>query len=288
MSSPREPGAAPAQDDPFPYGWREVPRRPVGGRLDYEMVPLTLEDALHPQEGDVMPQNTPHDRDVGYFSDVLRHQCADDPTALILCDVIVVWDVPGLRQHSPDVAVVFGVTAPEAARSTFDVAAEGARPALIIEVVSPATRRNDVVTKVRHYSRAAVPLYVIVDRERIEGPPRLVGYRRGRRGWVRLRPDARGRLWLPPVRLWLGARDNRVVCQDEEGHELGDYEQTRRDLEELERRNAAVEAEVERLVEARREAQAEARREAEARAAAEARLRELEEQIRRLQQPPSP
>jgi hypothetical protein len=44
--------AAPAPADPFFYGFRYVPRpRPDGGS-DLEMVPLTLEDILHPQEDD--------------------------------------------------------------------------------------------------------------------------------------------------------------------------------------------------------------------------------------------
>ena len=38
---------------------------------------------------------------------------------------------------------------------------EGVRPRLIIEVSSPDSRVNDVVTKVDHYYRAGVPYYVI-------------------------------------------------------------------------------------------------------------------------------
>ena len=47
--------------------------------------------------------------------------------------------------------------------ATLDVAAEGARPALVVEVTSPSTRENDLGTKPDFYHRAGVPLYVIAD-----------------------------------------------------------------------------------------------------------------------------
>ena len=47
----------------------------------------------------------------------------------MLSDVLVVWDVPRLRPHGPDIAVILGVREPKLWRP-FDVAAEGARPAL--------------------------------------------------------------------------------------------------------------------------------------------------------------
>jgi hypothetical protein len=40
------------ETDPYVYGWREVlPTLPFGAQV-WERVPLTLEDILHPQEGD--------------------------------------------------------------------------------------------------------------------------------------------------------------------------------------------------------------------------------------------
>jgi hypothetical protein len=36
-------------------------------------------------------------------------------------------------------------------------------------------------------------------------------------------PDARGWLWLEPLRLWIGVRDGEVYCFDEQGRQLGDY-----------------------------------------------------------------
>ena len=65
------------------------------------------------------------------------------PTALVLGDCKVLW--PDGVHHSPDVAVYLGVREVQDYYSQFDVAAEGVRPRLIIEIVSPNTRENDVV-----------------------------------------------------------------------------------------------------------------------------------------------
>lgn len=262
------------QADPFRYGWRYVRKERPDGSVEFDQVPLTLEDVLHPQDGDVMPQNTPHDRDWTYLGEVLRGQVADDPTALITSDLIIVWDVPGLKHHSPDLGVIFGVRDPQAERSSFSVAEEGVRPALLIEIVSPAYRVNDVETKVDHYHRAGVPWYVIVDREDMDGPVRLIGYRAEADGYVQLPLDERGRLWLEPVGVWLGTQGNRVVCYSETGEEIGDYVQVTKNLAEAEARAAEAE---------------ERAREAELRAAAaEAQLRELRERLRQSRNGPPP
>ena len=130
-------------------------------------------------------------------------------------------------------------------------------------------------------------------------------------------PDARGWLWLEPLRLWIGVRDGEVYCFDEQGRQLGDYAdlvtqvieseervaealaeakaqaqawiraearaeaeaQARAAAEEQARREAAR-AEAEAQARAAAEARAEA--EAQARAEAEARLRALEAELRRL------
>ena len=218
--------------DPFLYGWREVPVKRADGSIDYDRKPLTLEDVLHPQFGDVMPQSTPHQRDVHYLADVMERRVADDPTALILQDVIIDWDMLRLRHHSPDIAVIFGVRDAKKSYTHFDVAAEGVRPTVIFEVVSPDYRVNDVETKVDHYYRAGVPWYIIVDRDNVDGPARLIGYRRQPEAYAKMSLDDHERLWLPPLRIWLGVRENRVVCYDgETGKELGNYIRVTQELE---------------------------------------------------------
>lgn len=134
---------------------------------------------------------------------------------------------------------------------------------------------RDVVIKVREYYRAGVPLYVIVDQERVDGRRQLIGYRRGARKYLHLRLDRQGRLLLEPVRLLLGFRDERAVCWDADtGKEISDFITT------AQARDAA---EVARAAEARAREDAEAARDAAEATLAETQacLRALEAQLRR-------
>jgi len=290
------PGAPPA-DDPFRYGWRLVPRPTPDNPHHLEQVPLTLEDVLHPEVGDFIVHSDPHATDRMYLTAVLRARLEESGAAIVLSDVRIAWDVPDLRPHGPDVMVIPGIVERQD-WSTFDVAVEGARPALIIEITSPETRENDLEIKVDHYARAGVPQYVIVDNQSRRGARRLrlLDYRLAD-GVYRLHPpDAAERVHLVIADLWLGIEGDHVVCYDEHGAAFGDYATVVRRAEEAERR-ARREAERARREAAAREAEArlraaaeeQARREAAAReaearlrAAAEARLRALEEELRRL------
>ncbi len=293
--------------EPF-YGWRFIRRELPDGTVEWDQVPLTYEDVLHPEEGDQVTHSSIHQRRWHYLREVFERQVADDPSAVVLDDVRIEWDVPDLRPHGPDLMVIFGVRERKN-WSTFRVAEEGVRPALIVEITSPETRGHDVMTKVDHYELAGVPLYVIVDAVERRGRPgvRLIGYTLTPEGYRVLAPDDQGRLWLAPVRVWLGVHDGEIICYDDSGRPLGDHlalvralqaeEQARREAE----AHAVAEEQAQREAEARAVAEEQARREAEARAieaetrataeqrarlAAEARVRELEEALRRTQQHP--
>jgi colicin import membrane protein len=279
VTVPADSPAAPDQTTPpvaYRYGWRYVRRDWPDGGTTIEQVPLTLEDVLHPQEGDQVTESVPHERRRRYLADVLTAQLAGDPTAVVLSDVLVIWDVPGLRPHGPDIAVILGVRERKPWRS-FTVAAEGVRPALIIELTSPETPDLDRSRKLEHYEQAGVIQYVIVDAVRGEHfvTPRLLGYRLGPGGYQGQALDERGRLWLEAARTWLGVEGDEIVCYDEADRVLGDYRTLVGALTAAEQRAAAAEQ--------RAAAEAEARAaEAEARAATEARLRAAEEELRRL------
>src|SRR4051794_12609971 len=250
-------------EDPFRYGWRYVRRVRHDGVPEYEQVPLTLEDILHPQEGGFSAHSQDHGRRNYYLLDVFDTQLAHDPTAIVLHDVRVSWDIPGLGAHGPDIAVIFGVRERKN-WSTFDVAREGVRPTLIAEVTSPETAAIDRSNKLEEYNLARVPLYVIINTLTSGGRSQLLlrGYVQGPSGYQVLAPNERGWLWLAPVRVWLGIADNEIVCYNEAGQPLGDYRA----------RTATLNTEI----------AARATEEAEARAATEAQLRVLEAELRRL------
>lgn len=260
--------------DAYLYGWRYVPFRAANGRLDYHDVPLTLEDVLHPQEGDQVTETVPHERRRRYLADALTARLAHDPSAVVLSDVLVVWGA-AMRSHSPDVAVILGVRERKDWR-TFDVTVEQVRPTLIIELTSPGTASLDRRRKMRQYGQVGVAQYVIVDGVRGHRlvPPRLVDYRLEAGGYRQQAPDSRRRVWLEAVRLWLGVVDGEIVCFDEADRPLGDYQTQAQALEASEQ--ARVEAEL-----ARAQAEQVAQAERAARTELESRLRALEEELRR-------
>jgi Uma2 family endonuclease len=262
---------APA-DDPFYYGWRYVSRMHREFGEEWEeivQVPLTYNDMLHPEEGDIVTHTPLHHRICAYLVAVIEAWARSQPGVVVLPDVRIEWDIPDLQAHGPDVAVIFGVRERQN-WGTFFVAKEGVRPALIIEVTSPKTRKGDLVDKVDEYAIAGVPLYVIVDFMQRPGKSvaRLLGYQLVNDAYQSLALNEQGRLWLAPVQRWIGIEGDHVVCYDEAGQALPDYS----DLAEA---RSAAEARAD-------QAEAAAHTEAIARAEAEARLRELEAELRRL------
>ena len=234
--------------DRFYYGWRYVERRGPNGEKGVEQVPLTLEDVLHPQEDDVIPESSLHNDERTYLKYILEPRLARLKRARVFSDCLINWGVPGLRNHSLDISAFDRIAEPHRQWNTFPAGQQGARCLFVVELVSPKTRRNDLKRKPPEYHQAGVPLYIIVDQKEEDGPRRLLAYRNTPAGFVPEPLDERGRVLLKPLGVLLGLRDNRVVCYDAKtGEEIRDYTG-----------------------------------ETQARQAAEARLRELEAEMRRL------
>ena len=214
-------------EDPFYYGWRDVPMLQPDGTHKSVQIPLTLEDHLHPQMDDHFMEGHLHDYFRDYLGHVFRWRVKSDPTALVLCNTGVYWDDPELGHHAPDVAVIFGVRQPRPPRQTwesFQVAEEGTRPRTIIELVSPAYRRNDVVDKFEAYHRAGVLNYVILDRLRRDDPWSIKAYRRNPYRYVLQPLEENGRFWLEDLNLWLAVDGMDIRCYDgDTGEEIKDY-----------------------------------------------------------------
>jgi colicin import membrane protein len=267
----------------FAYGYREVREKLPDGRYRRQRVPLTLEDVLHPRFGDVHMLGDPHGDDCHYLKSVLKARHAGDRSVAVFSDCGIYWDIPGLRHHSPDLSVIFGVKQRKD-WNTFHVRKEGVRPSLIIEVTSPKTRVNDVKTNVTQYAQAKVPHYVIADMEEVDGKRRLklIAYRLNGSAYEPVPVDERGRVWLEPVGLWLGVKidsetggDRLVLIDPETDQEIGDYTA-------VDQARQAAEARARDEAQGRAAAEARARDEAQSRAAAEARSLELEAELKRL------
>ncbi len=257
------------------YGWRYVQRTRPDGSISLEEVPLTLEDVLHPREGDVIAENTVHEPERGHLAGACRTRLDRIHNGQVFSDCIIDWNVPGLGNHSPDVSVFENIRdLPLPKLGTYRVADHGGRCLLVVEIVSPETRTNDVDRKPEHYHRAGVGQYVVIDQERSDGPRQIVNRRWERDGYV-VEEAADGHVRLESLGLLLGLRDNRVVVTDAAtGDEIGELAQ-----EHAGRR---------RETEARLRAERRTRREARARQQAEDRVHALEEEIRRLRGEPKP
>ena len=273
--------ATDADADPFRYGWRLVPRPTPDNPRHLEQVPLTLDDVLHPEVGVFMVLCALHEPARMYLSAVLRARREPSRGAMVLSDVRFAWDLPDLRAHGPDVMVIPGVRK-RRIWSTFEVAVERARPALIIEIVSLDARENDVVIKVEQYARAGVAQYVIVDDTGRGGVRRLrlLDYRLEGTAYRLQEPDAEGRVHLAIADVWLGIRRDHVVCYDAAGREIGDYVTVVRQAAKAEARAKQAAARARQEAAARAEAEARARQEAAAREAEAAARAEAEERAR--------
>lgn len=228
--------------------WVEGP----GGRMELVEMPLTPELFLNPQVGDHMTQGKRHGDTAREIADLLDYFFRPVPDVLVTFDLKHLFG-PGLSQPSPDVSVIRGVRDQEADRESFDVVAEGVRPCLIVEVVSPLSsriRKTDLEDKVALYRRAGIPEYLIVDSQRRDRRFRLLGYRLGPSGYQPIEPDEEGRLLSETAGLWfqVSPDGNRVRMFE---HPSGQPLLTRREEEILrkaaEEKAKAAEAEIARL-----------------------------------------
>lgn len=288
--SGKKPPATPPKHDPYRYGWRYVRVKQPDGTEAFDQVPLTLEDVLHPEVGDFIVETDAHDSDRVYLKDVFKARAAGILEAVVLGNCRVDWNLPGVRPLGPDIAVFVGVKR-YIDWETFDVAAEGARPLLVVEITSRATRKNDLGIKLHFYHQAKVPLYLIADvvgrgaKRRLK----LIGYEYAAKEYKPIAPDEKGRIYLEPLRLWMGTRRDpqggydRLVCFDADtGQELGDYAAVIEAAEKAVDHARAAERQARAEARARVQAEARAEAEAQARAQAEARVRELEAQLERF------
>lgn len=203
-----------AELDPFRYGWRPKFVHLPNGELDEQRIPLTLEDLLDPQLGDVVTQSEPHFDLMIALAELLRRHYESQDDVYVAGDMKMLWGIPGIPEPSPDLAVIFGVRGKSDPRTSFRCKREGTRPSLIIELVSSidsGTRNNDYEKKVRIYQRVGIPEYFIFD------PPSpvteeclwLTGYRLGPDGQYReVHPDPQGRLHSVTTNLLFGVEEN--------------------------------------------------------------------------------
>jgi Uma2 family endonuclease len=270
----KQPAGGVLDDDPFFYGSRWISVRLPDGRMVDEQIPLTPDDLLDPQLGDQVTQSNRHSKMARRLIDLLEEHFDSRQDVHVVNDLKMLWGIPKLPEPSPDIAVIQGVWSDDEDWDSFDVQREGARPSLVIEVVSSKdaeTRRNDYEKKVSIYEQAEIPEYLIYDPPTpiTRGRLLLTGHRLSANGRYRsIEPDNRGFLLSETTGLLFGiAMDGRtpLVIDAATGKRL------------LTGKEAAQEG-----AEQARAAEARAQRETEARKAAEAEIARLQAEIERL------
>jgi len=246
--------------------WVERP----GGRMELVSMPLTPELFLNPQVGDKMTQGKRHFDTTRQIAERLEDFFRPSPDVLVAVDMKHLFG-PGLDQPGPDISVIRGVRNRDADRESFDVIAEGVRPCLILEIVSPLSsriRKTDLEDKVTLYRRVGITEYLILDCQRRDRRFRLIGYRLGLSGYQPIEPDEEGRLLSETTGIWFQvAPDGNHVLMFEypAGRPLPTQEE-----------KAVAEGQ------ARKAAEEKAAFEAQARKAAEDEIRRLRAEIDRL------
>src|SRR5262245_56277037 len=91
-------------DEEQPFKYRSLFVKPVlpVGTTALDQGPLTLEDVLHPQEDDVIPERSLQEQERAYLAWVFRPPLRPEHGGPVLSDCLVNWRVPGVRNTSPD------------------------------------------------------------------------------------------------------------------------------------------------------------------------------------------
>ena len=241
-------------------GWRYIETITEEGQVKRERVQLTAYELLHPKEGYVIVNATPHGRNTTYIDTTMSIQLTHDSKAFVFNDVRTDFNLLGVEPVSPDISVVFDVSQ-EKDWSTFDCREEGAYPSVIFEVTSPSTRENDFGEKHEYYCRAEVPYYVILDiiydRNKQATGYNLFVYELSGSQYVEMQPDHLGRYWLPPLGISVGIGEKGILCydalgnlvmgSDELAHALNETKHERNAAQELAEQEAARADEQERI-----------------------------------------
>ena len=283
------PDAAPAVESTevdWLRGWREIITTSADGQEALVRIPLTDEEILHPEEGFVMPETTDHERISTDLRNMLLAWSLRHVEMTVYHDLIFAWDHPEVGNFTPDIAVVPNVRNPDANRGKFYVASEETRPCLVIEVVSPISRKGDRVTKVRDYARVGIREYVYIDVRRGKRGivDEIAGFRLMGDSYAPIMIDEDGAIFCETVGLRIGIADGIVWAEDiETGEDLLSHVEAMQALLHAQEQAQMAEERAEVAEERAEAAEQRILAEIEARRASEVRLADLEAQLRALQ-----
>ena len=227
--------------------------------LRYFRTSPSADNGYPTSDGRPMAETDHHRKVMTYLIEVLMAWYAARPDVYVTGNLLFFYERKNRRKHvSPDCFVAFGV--PNHDRLNYLLFDEGVGPAVVVEVTSATTQREDVETKFALYRDVLqVPEYLQFDPYREYLDPPLQGHRLVGTEYVRIEPTADGhivseqlglhfrregawlRLWNPATKLDLKTNEMRA----REALEHAAAEERRADTAEAE--IAQLKAELDRL-----------------------------------------
>lgn len=195
--------------DEFYYGRRQVITYDRTAQPSYHYVPLAQADFLDPQSMDEFVHGPRHDTDVAYLLGIFRQHYRGNPLVTLFSKAKLIWDVEGVAQPAPDLALAIGIESWASEPTQFDVRTLGQRPRFVLEVVSPRFVEADLVDKVKIYEQAGVQEYFVIDSGEREASNaidyQVFGYRLVKQTYQPITPESDGRVYSKVNHLWLTA-----------------------------------------------------------------------------------
>ena len=213
--------------DEFYYGRRQVITYNRTAQPSYHYEPLAQADFLNAELSDAFVHSPRHDADVAYVHGIFRHHYRDNPLVTIYHQAKMLWDIDGVAQPRPDLALTIGVENWSSEPTQFDVRAAGQRPRFVLEVVSPRFVEADLVDKVTIYQQAGVQEYFVIDSGEREAATtieyQIVGYRLVKGIYQPIAPESDGRVYSKVNRLWLlptASHEGFTAISERSGQEI--------------------------------------------------------------------
>ncbi|MCP4349086.1 MAG: Uma2 family endonuclease [Desulfobacterales bacterium] len=196
--------------DEYYYGHRTVIEYDEKGNCRFRYLPLTPDDFLDPEEGDVYMEGNLHERDVDRLKSIFRFHLKDQEDITVYSNLKIIWGIDGLSEPAPDISILRDVTDPEKPRDAFHVPEERTKPFFVMEVVAPRYRNQDISKKPEIYRKAGVSEYIIADPGLKQGKISYtaIGYRLIGNRYIKMKPDSQGRLRSMTADILLGTAES--------------------------------------------------------------------------------
>jgi len=164
-------------------------------------------------DGKPMAETDLHRDEMFDLIDMLKARYAEASDVYVSGNLFVYYQEGNPKAAvAPDVFVVFGV--PKGRRRIYKLWAEGVPPAVVIEVSSRKTRREDVRTKMALFARLGVGEYYLYDPEADYLRPPLQGFRLVGGEYALTASDANGALRSPRLGLDMRLEDGQLALYD--------------------------------------------------------------------------